>query len=103
VEHAIDDLNQRQLVEFRNTAEAVFRGIEKVWEESRALLSEPQQAEIRAQMERVREQAQGSDPLPLKREMDRLGELTQPLADAIIGKAALSELRRFYEETRPGG
>jgi molecular chaperone DnaK len=101
VEHAVDDLNQRQLVEFRNTAQAVFRGIEKVWEESRTLLSEPQQAEIRQQMERVRQRSEGSDPAALKREMDRLGELTQPLADSIISRAALTELRRFFEETRP--
>jgi molecular chaperone DnaK len=100
VTHAVEDLSQRQLVEFRNTAEAVFRGIEKVWEESRTLLSEPEQAEIRRQMERVRERSAGSDPVALKREMDRLGQLTQPLADAIISRAALTELRRFFEDTR---
>jgi hypothetical protein len=33
--------------------------------------------------------------------MDRLGELTQPLADAIISRAALTELKRFFEDTRP--
>jgi len=102
VEHAVDDLNERQLVEFRNMAEAVFRGIEKVWDESRALLSKPQQAQIRQQMDAVRERSAGKDPVALKREMDRLGELTQPLADAIISRAALTELRRFFEETRPG-
>jgi molecular chaperone DnaK (HSP70) len=101
VAHALDDLNERQLVEFRNTAEAVFRGIDKVWDETGDLLSEPQRAEIRAQMERVRATGAGSDPVALKREMDRLGELTQPLADAIISRAALTELKRFFEDTRP--
>jgi hypothetical protein len=32
--------------------------------------------------------------------MDRLGILTQPLADAIMSKAALTELRKFYEDLR---
>ncbi len=100
VAHAVEDLNERQLVEFRNMADAVFRGIDKVWDESKVLLSGPQQSEIREQMERVRHRSAGQDPIALKREMDRLGELTQPLADAIISKAALSELRRFFEETR---
>jgi molecular chaperone DnaK (HSP70) len=100
VEHAMDDLNQRQLVEFRNTAEAVFRGIDKVWDEARQILSPPEQEQIRAQMAVVRQYTQRQDPAQLKREMDRLGSLTQPLADAIISKAALSELRHFFEETR---
>jgi molecular chaperone DnaK (HSP70) len=101
VEHALEDLNARQLVEFRNMAEAVFRGIDKVWEESEELLEPPRRAEIRRQMEVVRERSRQDDPVALKREMDRLGELTQPLADAIISKAALTELRKFFEETRP--
>jgi molecular chaperone DnaK (HSP70) len=100
VEHAMDDLRQRQLVEFRNTADAVFRGIEKAWDDARALLTEEQLADVRRQMDVVRRQAQGSDPAALKREMDRLGTLTQPLADAIMSKAALTELRKFYEELR---
>ena len=65
-----------------------------------APVSAPEQAEIRSQMQRVRERSAGSDPVALKREMDRLGQLTQPLADAIISRAALSELRRFFEDTR---
>jgi len=98
VEHALDDLTERQLVEFRNTASAVFRGIEKAWPEAQALLDPARQAEIRAQMETVRRHAQGADPIALKRELDNLGHLTQPLADAIMGKAALTELKKFYEE-----
>ncbi len=100
VEHALDDLKQRQLVEFRNTAGAVFRGIEKAWDEAQALLPPEAQQEIRRQMEVVRREAERSDPVALKREMDRLGTLTQPLADAIMSKAALTELRKFYEDLR---
>ncbi|HUJ76498.1 MAG TPA: Fe-S protein assembly chaperone HscA, partial [bacterium] len=100
VTHAVDDLTQRQLVEFRNTADAVFRGIDKAWEEAQALLPPERQREIRQQMDTVRQVAQGEDPLILKREMDRLGNLTQPLADAIMSKAALTELRKFYEDLR---
>jgi molecular chaperone DnaK (HSP70) len=97
-EHAMEDVNQRQLVEFRNMADAVFRGIDKAWEQARTILSEPELERIRAQMDAVKQQAAGQDPNSLKAEMDRLGELTRPLADAIMGQAALAELRKFFEE-----
>jgi molecular chaperone DnaK (HSP70) len=98
VEHARDDLTERQLVEFRNTAEAVLRGIEKAWSAAEAILPEDHRLRIRAQMAVVRETGRGGDPYRLKAEMDRLGELTRPLADAIMSQAALSELRRFFQE-----
>ena len=102
VENAVDDLNKRQMVEFRNMAEAVFRGIDKVWEDTPDIMEAPERERIEAQMDEVRQHAQGSDPVALKREMDKLGELTQPLADAIISKAALSELKRFFDESGQG-
>jgi len=96
--HAMEDLTERQLVEFRNMADAVFRGIEKAWPQAETLLDEAGREQVRAQMEAVRKQAEGSDPVALKQEMDRLGELTRPLADAIMSQAALAELRQFFEE-----
>ncbi|MCS5552767.1 MAG: Fe-S protein assembly chaperone HscA, partial [SAR324 cluster bacterium] len=38
-EHAVDDFNQRQLIEFRQTAERIFRGIEQTWEVAENTLS----------------------------------------------------------------
>ncbi len=100
IEHAMEDLSQRQLVEFRNTADAVFRGIEKAWPSAEKLLTPEQQAAVKGQIAAVRQHAQGQDPIALKREMDLLGLMTQPLADAIISTAALTELRKFYEDVR---
>ncbi|MCZ6645670.1 MAG: Fe-S protein assembly chaperone HscA [SAR324 cluster bacterium] len=101
-EHALDDLNQRQLVDFRNMAKAVFRGIDKAWKQARSILSEGELAQIRVQMEQVKKATGGEDPVALKAEMDKLGELTRPLADAIMSQAALSELREFFAEHRAG-
>ena len=100
VVNAIDDLSRRQMVEFRHTAEAVFRGIDKVWEQTGEMLTDPEREDIRRQMDVVKTHTQSDDPIALKREMDRLGEMTQPLADAIISSAALTELRKFFEESR---
>jgi molecular chaperone DnaK (HSP70) len=98
VAHAQEDMTRRQLVEFRNMAEAVFRGIDKVWDQAREMLGAAELAAIRAQMETVRRQAALAEPVALKREMDRLGELTRPLADAIMSRAALQELRKFFRD-----
>jgi len=100
VEHAMEDLGQRQLVEFRNTANAVFRGIERAWDAAERLLTPEQRSAVQRQIATVKESAQGQDPVALKREMDLLGQMTQPLADAIISTAALTELRKFYEDVR---
>ncbi|MGK5091654.1 Fe-S protein assembly chaperone HscA [Deltaproteobacteria bacterium TL4] len=93
-EYAIDDFNVRQLIEFRQAAERVFKGIEDHWKMAQELLSAKQQTAIQKQVEIVRHAAQGEDPQALKRQMDILGELTRPLADTVIGKAVLSELKK---------
>ena len=97
-DHAQDDLTRRQLVEFRNTADAVFRGIEKAWPEAETLLSPEELEQLREQMEVVRRHTEGEDPVALKKEMDRLGDLCRPLADTIMSRAALTELRKFFSE-----
>ncbi len=100
VEHAVEDLNQRQIVEFRNTAEAVFRGIDTAWDTAEEILSPDHRDQIKAQVRVVKEVSQGRDPVALKSEMDKLGELTRPLADAIMSQAALSELKQFFQQHR---
>ena len=97
VEHAIDDLNQRQMVEFRNTALAVFQGIEKAWPQAEQTLPEAHRAEIRAQIDAVRRVSEGSDPVALKAEMDKLGDLTRPLVPPTVSpttRSSASWMRR---------
>ncbi|MFI5401229.1 MAG: Hsp70 family protein, partial [SAR324 cluster bacterium] len=100
VEHAMDDLSQRQLVEFRNTARAVLRGLEKARGAAERLLTPEQREAVERQVAVVQQRTEGQDPIALKREMDLLGQMTQPLADAIISTAALTELRKFYADVK---
>ncbi len=93
-EHALDDFNERQLIEFRNTVESVFKGIEQFWETAETVLTNSQQAAIRKQMKVVEEFSKGTDAQALKEQMDILGDLTRPLADASIGNAVLDELQK---------
>ena len=92
-EHAVDDFNQRQLIEFRQTAERIFRGIEQTWEVAENTLSKKERAEIREQMESVRQSMQGQDAQALKAQLDVLGDLTRPLADNAMGSTILAELK----------
>ena len=92
-EHAVDDFNQRQLIEFRQTAERIFRGIEQTWEVAENTLSKNERTEIREQMESVRQSMQGQDAQALKAQLDVLGDLTRPLADNAMGSTILAELK----------
>ena len=92
-EHAVDDFNQRQLIEFRQTAERIFRGIEQTWEVAENTLSKKERAEIREQMESVRQSMQGQDAQALKAQLDVLGDLTRTLADNAMGRTILAELK----------
>ena len=92
-EHAVDDFNQRQLIEFRQTAERIFRGIEQTWEVAENTLSKKERTEIREQMASVRQSMQGQDAQALKTQLDVLGDLTRPLADNAMGSTILAELK----------
>ena len=92
-EHAVDDFNQRQLIEFRQTAERIFRGIEQTWEVAENSLSKKEQAEIQEQIESVRQSMEGQDAQVLKTQLDILGDLTRNLADNAMGSIILTELK----------
>ena len=92
-EHAIDDFNERQLIEFRLTAERVFQGIEQNWNVAESALSGTERDEIRKQMEVVRESMKKQDSQALKAQLDALGELTRPLADTAMGRSILAEMQ----------
>ncbi len=92
-EHAVDDFNKRQLIEFCQTAERIFLGIEQTWKVAENTLSKNERAEIRKQMESVRQSMKGQDAQLLKAQLDILGDLTRPLADNAMGSKILAELK----------
>jgi len=92
-DHAVSDFNARQLIEFGQTAERMFRGIEQCWVVAEATLSDEERQALRMQMEVVRNAMHGGDAAALKRQIDALGDLTRPLADTAMGRAVLEELQ----------
>ena len=93
-EHAVDDFNRRQLIEFQQSAERVFKGIELNWKVAEEVLSENQRLSIRKQMDVVKQTMTTDDAQILKAELDNLGDLTRPLADSAMGRAVLEELQQ---------
>ena len=92
-EHAVDDFNERQLIEFRQTAERIFLGIEQTWDVAENTLSKLECTEILEQIDAVRQSMKGQDSQELKLQLDMLGDLTRPLADNAMGRSILSELK----------
>ena len=93
-EHAVDDFNRRQLIEFQQSAERVFKGIELNGKVAEEVLSENQRLSIRKQMDVVKQTMTTDDAQILKAELDNLGDLTRPLADSAMGRAVLEELQQ---------
>ena len=93
-EHAVDDFNRRQLIEFQQSAERVFKGIELNWKVAEEVLNENQRLSIRKQMDVVKQPMTTDDAQILKAELDNLGDLTRPLADSAMGRAVLEELQQ---------
>ena len=93
-EHAVHDFNRRQLIEFQQSAERVFKGIELNWKVAEEVLSENQRLSIRKQMDVVKQTMTTDDAQILKAELDNLGDLTRPLADSAMGRAVLEELQQ---------
>jgi len=92
-ENAIEDFNERQMIEFRQNAERVFRGIEKNWQVAEDFFSLKDLNEIKEQMEKVKQSMYGKDSQILKVNLDKLGDLTRPLADTVMGRSILAELK----------
>ena len=92
-ENAIDDFNERQLIEFRQVAERIFKGVEQNWETAKNILSNSEIKEIQEQIDNVKKSMEGSDSNFLKSQLDKLGDLTRPIADTAMGSSILEELK----------
>ena len=82
------------MIEFQQSAERVFKGIELNWKVAEEVLSENQRLSIRKQMDVVKQTMTTDDAQILKAELDNLGDLTRPLADSAMGRAVLEELQQ---------
>lgn len=92
IENAIEDFNDRHLIEFRNALERILKAIETQWPIAQKLLSPEECKALQQQMQRAKTAALKTNAVDLKTEIDRLGEMTRPLADHIMSDSILVAL-----------
>jgi molecular chaperone DnaK len=92
VDHARDDFSARQMIEYRNKADADIRYTEKALKSVGSNLSAQERSSITAATERLRLAMAGTDSDALRRAVDEFGNATQPLAELLMNAAATSML-----------
>ncbi len=89
LEHAMDDFEVRMIVELRNKAERILVAAERVWPKAQTLMAKAELEEIREALDATRDalNRRERDKDMLEGIVDRVGDLTRPLADLIFTKA----------------
>ncbi len=93
IEHAVDDFNARQVIDFRNTAHAMLRGISKSHEFIQKNLEQEEYQRMQHQIQKLQDAMKQNNPALLKQEIDDLGQIVRPIADAIMSQSILQELQ----------
>ena len=93
VEHAHDDFRARLLIELRNKAEGELRHTEKGLAEAGDRLTKPEREAIDTVVATVRKALAGDDPQPLRQSLDRLAEVTRPLAEVLMNAVVSATLK----------
>ncbi|MFL5331164.1 MAG: molecular chaperone DnaK [Gemmataceae bacterium] len=93
VEHAHDDFRTRLLIELRNKAEGEIRHTEKGLAEAGHRLSPEEHSQVVTAVAMVRTALHGDDPQPLRQAMDRLAEVTRPLAEVLMNAVVSATLK----------
>ena len=86
--HSVDDKKKKELADLRNNADGLIYTTEKSLEEYASLLSEKDQEEIKADLERLKEVLNSGDPTTLKEAFQRLEGSAYRIADAIYSGEA---------------
>jgi len=86
--HAAEDKQKRELVEARNSAEALAYSTEKTLKEQGDKVSDSDRAPIEAAIEKVREAAKADDLAAIKSATDELQQATHAMSEAMYKSAA---------------
>ncbi|MDH5559394.1 MAG: Fe-S protein assembly chaperone HscA [Deltaproteobacteria bacterium] len=88
MEYAVDDFNQRNLVEFRDKITTIIDGIDRIWHKADQFVTPDQIEAIAAHRKVMEDLRKNENPMLLKEAIDKMGDLTRDLADSIMGDAA---------------
>lgn len=89
IDHAMDDFDVRMLVELRNKAERIIVATDRVWIKAQSLMSNKDihQLETALNETKMALKRGEKDKEKMQNLVDRLGDLTRPLADKIFTSA----------------
>ncbi len=89
IENAMDDFQLRMIVELRNKAERIIVATERSYEKAYSLMEKEQVEEIQLWVGKTRDALQRSerDSETLETLVNKLGDLTRPLADLLFNQA----------------
>ena len=93
LEFAEEDYRERHLIEFKAQAERMIAGLDKVWSQAEQWLSSERLDAIRIQKGLLLKAVDSDAPDEIKRESNKLGELTRDLADWVMSHAAKTGIR----------
>jgi molecular chaperone DnaK len=93
VEYAHDDFRARLLVELRNKGEGELRHTENGLAQAGDRLTAEQRSQIDATVGAVSAALAGNDPQPLRQALDRLAEVTRPLAELLMNAVVSATLK----------
>jgi len=92
MENAFSDFNSRNYVEFKEKAESILKGLDKIWNRADQYISKVQIEAIQEHRLILEAASKDNNPEPLKAAIDKMGDLTRDLADSIMGDAAKDQL-----------
>jgi molecular chaperone DnaK (HSP70) len=89
IDHAMDDFDVRMLVELRNKAERIIVATDRVWVKAQSLMSNKDIHELETALNETKMALKRGekDKEKMQNLVDRLGDLTRPLADKIFTSA----------------
>ncbi|MBW7876089.1 MAG: Fe-S protein assembly chaperone HscA [Candidatus Cloacimonetes bacterium] len=89
IDHAMDDFELRMLVELRNKAERIIVATDRVWQKAQSLMGKEEMTDLEKTLNETKAALKRGekDKELMQNLVDRLGDLTRPLADKIFTSA----------------
>ena len=91
-EFAMEDFNNRNLMDYKTKAKSILKGLEKVWDKVDQFLTKKEKSDILQECEILKQEIQRDNFEALKKTTERVGDLTRVLADQLMGNAAKKAL-----------
>jgi len=94
MDHAKEDLQQRQLIESKNEADSVLRHTEKALKQGAELLDDAGKAKIEQAVSALKKALSGDNHALVRERLQALDRATQGLAESLMNRSVQSVLKQ---------